>query len=219
MRKDLVVQKVQALGGARRRREAHRTAVAVGVRRMVHARHERSELVALHGLARRQRQRAERAPVKAAEEGDDVRPARGVAGELDARLDRFGARVAEKRPPTAVAVERRQPGDLLSQPHLRLVVEIRARHVDELAGLLRDGADDVGVGVAGGVDGDAGGAVQKEIAVHILDRRPPRALDDERVATRIGRRYGTAVALDERSGLGTRERGFDFRDAHTQLRS
>ena len=66
-------------------------------------------------------------------------------------------------------VDRRDRGQLLGQPHLRLVVEVGARHVQELLRLLGDGADDVGVRVAGGVDGDAGRAVEEDVAVHVLD--------------------------------------------------
>ena len=58
--------------------------------------------VALDGLARRQRQRAQRAAVEAAEERDDVRAARRVARQLDARFDGFGAGVAEERPHAAL---------------------------------------------------------------------------------------------------------------------
>jgi len=48
------------------------------------------------------------------------------------------------------------------------VIEIR-RDVQELLGLLLDGLDHFRVGVAGGVDGDAGHEVEKTVAVHIPD--------------------------------------------------
>ena len=37
------------------------------------------------------------------------------------------------------AAQRRDRGHLLGEPHLRLVIEIRTRHVQELARLLDDG--------------------------------------------------------------------------------
>ena len=90
-----------------------------------------------------------------------------VARQLDARFDRFGAGVAEER--SHAAVDRRDRRELLGQPHLRLVVEVGARHVQELLRLLGDRRDDVGMRVAGGVDGDAGGAVEEHVAVDVLD--------------------------------------------------
>ena len=65
-----------------------------------------------------------------------------VPRQLDARLDRFGAGVAEER--SHAAVDRRDRRELLREPHLRLVVEVGARHVQELLRLLGDRADDSG---------------------------------------------------------------------------
>ena len=53
------------------------------------------------------------------------------------------------------AANRHDGRELLGKPHLHVVIEIGARHVQEPAGLLRDRLDDVGMGVARGVDGDA----------------------------------------------------------------
>ena len=66
-------------------------------------------------------------------------------------------------------VDRRDRRQLLGEPHLRLVVEVGARHVQELLRLLGDRRDDVGMRVAGGVDRDAGGAVEEDVAVDVLD--------------------------------------------------
>ena len=104
--------------------------------------------------------------------------------------DRFGA------------AERRDRVDLLAEPHLRLVVEVRARHVQELLRLIDDGGDDVGMRVAGGVDGDAGGAVEEHVAVDVLDGGAVAARHDERIAARVRRRDDLAVALDDGLGFG-----------------
>src|SRR5436190_24160415 len=97
MDEQFVLDEVEALGAARFWLETERTAIAIGVRRVKHARHERTEAAALHGLACGQRQRAHRAAVKAAEKGDEVLPSGGIPRQLEACFDRFGAGVAEKR--------------------------------------------------------------------------------------------------------------------------
>ena len=103
---------------------------------------------------------------------------------------------------------------LFGQPDLRLVVEVRPRHVDELLRLLGDGLDDLGVADAGRVDGDAGRAVEKAIAVDVLDDRALAAGDDERIVARVGRRHEFLVAFDDRPGLRARKRRVDFRGLH-----
>ena len=85
--------------------------------------------------------------MKASEEGDDVLPSRRIARELEARLDRLGAGVAEKR--SDAALDRRDGRELLRQPHLRLVVEVGPRHVQELLRLIGDRFHDRGMRVAG----------------------------------------------------------------------
>ena len=65
-------------------------------------------------------------------------------------------------------------GHLLRQPHLRLVVEVGARHVQELLRLLDDRLHHVGMRVPGGVDGDAGGAVEEHGCRRRLRRRRRR---------------------------------------------
>ena len=47
--------------------------------------------------------------------------------------------------------------------------------MDQVVGLLLDGADDAGMGVAGRVDRDAGSEVEEQVAVDVLDgEAPPR---------------------------------------------
>ena len=137
----------------------------------------------------------ERSAVERAEERDDALPLREVARQLDRRLGRLGSGVGEERP--HVAVDRRDRRQLFREPHLRLVVEVRPRHVDELLRLIGDRLDDVRMRHAGRVDRDAGGAVEEAIAVDVLDDGPFAAGDDERVVARVGRRHEPGVALDD----------------------
>ena len=116
-----------------------------------------------------------------------------------------------------VAAERRDRVELLAEPHLRLVVEVRARHVQELLRLIDDGGDDVGMRVAGRVDGDAGGAIEEQVAVDVLDDRAGAARHHERIAARVRRRHDLAVALDDGLGLGPGQRGLDQRRVHTLI--
>ena len=173
----------------------HRTAVAVGIRRVIRAGHERPEALALRHLAGGQRERPHRAAVKRAEERDDVVPLRVVLRQLERRLVRLGARVAEERP--VRTRHRRNRRQLLAEPHLRLVVEVGARHVQELLRLVDDRLHDVGMRVAGGGHGNAGRAVEEDVAVHVLDDRALAARDDERIVARVRRRDDLRVALDD----------------------
>ena len=104
---ELVLDVVEALRRARLRRRAERAAIAVRVRRVIDARHHRAEAAPLDRLARRQRQRAhacgrETPPRNAMM---FVPPGR-VARQLEARLDRLGAGVAEER--SHAALDRRR---------------------------------------------------------------------------------------------------------------
>ncbi len=85
------------------------------------------------------------------------------------------------------------------------VVEIAATDVDEIRGLGLDGGDDLGMAVAGGADGDAGGEVEEAIAIDVFDDAAEGALDDEGVLA--GVRGGTEafIAIDELAGAGAGE--------------
>jgi hypothetical protein len=58
--------------------------------------------------------------------------------------------------------------------------------VQEAPRLRIDRREHVGVAMAGGRDRDAGRAIEKGVAVHVLDNRARGALDDERVAACVG---------------------------------
>ena len=71
---------------------------------------------------------------------------------------------------------------------LRLVVEVGARLVQELLGLVDDGRHDVGMGMPGRVDRDARGAVEEPVAVDVLDDGTRATRHHERIRARVGRR-------------------------------
>ena len=104
--------------------------------------------------------------------------------------------------------------EFLGEPDLRLVVEVRPRHVDELLRLLGDRLDDIRVRHAGRVDRDAGGAIEEAIAVDVLDDRPFASRNDERIVARVGRRDELRVLVDDRLGLGARQGGLDVGCVH-----
>ena len=70
--------------------------------------------------------------------------------------------------------------------------------MQELLRLIDDRGDDVGMRMTGGIDGDAGGAVEKDVAVDVLDGAPTAARHDERIRARIRRRHDRGVAIDQR---------------------
>ena len=113
--------------------------------------------------------------MESAVEGDDLVAARVIARQLDGRLDRFRAGVAE-----VDALRRLAPGAMAAsfsrQLHHIGIIKIRAGHVDQLGGLLLNRRDDFGMAMAGGDDGDARGEIQEDVAVHVFDQRAAAAL-------------------------------------------
>ena len=69
--------------------------------------------------------------------------------------------------------------------------------------LVDDRGDHLRVGVPGGVDGDAGGAIEEPVAVHVLDDGALAAGHDEGIVARVRRRHDVRVALDDGLRLGT----------------
>src|SRR5215469_9796684 len=116
-----------------------RAAIRIGVRCVENTAEQRAEVLALNGLACRQRQGTESPPMKAAVEGDELISPRMIAGEFHPRLERFGTGISEVNPLRSFA--RRNGGELLGQVDHAFVVKVRARHVDEVASLLPNGGD------------------------------------------------------------------------------
>jgi hypothetical protein len=57
--------------------------------------------------------------------------------------------------------------------------------VQQLGRLILDGGDDLRMTVSGRGHGDAGGEVEEEVAVHVLDDGAAAALRDERIDARV----------------------------------
>ena len=151
-------------------------------------------------LGRRQRDRTVRPAVERAEERDDVRPLRRVAGELDRGLDDLRPAVAEVDAGLATG-DRRDLGQASADLGVDRQVEVGRREVDQLGRLLLDRGHDLRMRVAGRVDRDAGGEVEEEVAVDVLDRQAFTADGDDRVGPRQARRRPRLVEGDVGSGL------------------
>ena len=178
--------------------------------RVEDARQQRPEARVVLRLRGGQGDRAIRPPVECPQERDDVRPLRGEPGELDRRLDDLGARVAEvdARAPR----DRRDPGELAAHLRVDRQVEVRRAEVDQLRGLLLDRRDDLRVRVAGRVDRDAGGEVEEQVAVDVLDRQAVTADRHDRIGPRQAGRRPRLVERDVRPRLRAGELRDDVRD-------
>src|SRR5882724_4144307 len=73
--------------------------------------------------------------------------------------------------------------------------------------------------VTGAAHRDAGGKIQKAVAVHVPNLRPLAVRHDEGIVPRIGRRDDERIAREQLSRLGTRQIGFDVRLLHVQSNS
>jgi hypothetical protein len=181
------------------------------------ARHGRIEAFLLRVLARGERERAHRSAVEAAEKADVARAPGDVARELDRAFDRFRAALAEEVHHRLA--HRVQRVELLRQRDLALVPVV-ARDVQELVGRFLDRVDHDGMTVTGRAHRDAGGEVEKAIAVDVPHFRTLAVGHDEWIVARIGRRDDLRVAPDHRFGLRSRQRGADvhgFHGSHSTL--
>ena len=151
-------------------------------------------------LARR-RDRRERTAVEAVAHRDHLVAAavRGtpLAGELDRRLVRLGARVAEEH----LAAETGDLDQLLRELHLRLVHE-EVRAVREHRGLVLNRLDDALRAVADVVAADAAREIIVLLAVGVVDARPLGLGDDD--ARRIRRHQILLVLFNDLSALAHR---------------
>src|SRR5581483_9176292 len=146
----------------------------------------------------------ERAAVEGALEGDDAPALRVAVGEmvtprqLDGALAGLGARVAEE-----YLVGERRLAQPFRQPLLAGdAVEVGA--VPQLLGLADEGGDQLGMGMAQRVDGDAAGEIEVALARGGDEPRPLAALEHD-VLARIGGHDGRRGAGRRlgRLGLGT----------------
>ncbi len=95
-------------------------------------------------------------------EGDRHRPFGRLLGEFDGILDRFGTRVDEQH---VIEISGHDLEDLVGGIDDRVVEEHVGLRMDELVHLRLGRGDDLGMGMAGADDGDAGGHVQPLVAV------------------------------------------------------
>lgn len=142
--------------------------------------HEGLEVGAVLGLSG-EGEGADGAAVEGIVEGDDLEfigrdgAAMGLA-HLESAFGGFGARVAEKNTLHAGCF-----GDLLGEGAL-VAMEVEVRGVDEESGLFADHFGDAGMGVAEGIDTDAGDEVEIAFAVEIIEIDAFAAVEDQRVA-------------------------------------
>jgi hypothetical protein len=141
--------------------------------------------------------------VEGAGEGDQLVPAGGVTGQLQAGLDRLGAGVGEEH--LLTAADGREGYEPLGQPDLDVVVEVGAGHVDEVGRLALDGLDDLRVAVAGGRHGDAGRQVEEGDPVRVPHAAAAAAGHDEGVATGVGRAHHPLVPRHDGRRLRARQ--------------
>ena len=83
-----------------------------------------------------------------------------------------------------------------------LVIEIRARHVNQFAGLLLYGGDHMRMAMSRGSHGDAGREIEELVAVDIGHNDAAPALRHQRIGTGIRRRNIFLVALEHALALG-----------------
>ncbi len=126
---------------------------------MEHAGKQRAEIFALHGAAGSKRKRAHGAAVEAAVERDQFVALGVVTRELNGGFGTFGAGVAEVNALGFLA--RRDRRETLREFDEVRIVEVRAGHVNQFAGLLLNRFDDVGMAMAGGTDSDAAAKSRK----------------------------------------------------------
>ncbi len=130
--------------------------------------------------------------------------ARVVAGQFQRALDGLCAGVAVK--------EAMRPGhgrdgrELFGEIGQGFVVEVGAGDMDEFGGLLLNCGDDFRMAVAGGGDGDAGGEIEKLVAVNVFNAETAAALRDQGIRAGITGRNQPVVGGNRGTGLGSGHR-------------
>ena len=133
--------------------------------------------------------------MKAAVEGDDGRPPRVGARELDRVLHSLGARVEEGRP--LLAADRYELEQALGQRDVVLVRDDREVGVRETLDLLLRRLDDARVRVADVQAADAAREVDERVAVDVGDRRAVRLLDHDREIDRERLRDDAGLTVED----------------------
>src|SRR5690349_1953677 len=84
--------------------------------------------------------------------------------------------------------------------------------MDQLGGLLLDRGDDLRVAVTGRVDRDAGGEIEEQVAVDVLDGKPVPADRHDRIRARQAGRRPRLIEFDVCTRLRPRQLRDDVRD-------
>ena len=128
-------------------RSAPGPAIYIRIADVGNSRHQGRETPPLLRFGCGQRECTHRAPVKRAEERDDVLPLGVIARQLQGTLDRLRSRVSIVN--TVRPFHRCDLRKALGQLHHALVIEVGARHMNQFARLLLDSGDHIGMAVAG----------------------------------------------------------------------
>ena len=148
-------------------------------------------------------------PWKAPKKAITFGPAGVVAGELERGLDGLGAGVGEEHPRLGCIGD--AGGQALADLGVGGQVEVARAVVEDVVDLGVDRGVDGRMGVAGGVDGDAGVEVEEAVAVDVLDHAAGAAPHDERVDAGQRRAGDALVALDDAAGERAGQLGEDPR--------
>ena len=160
---------------------------------------KRAKIFLLPDFAPRKRQGTQCPSMKGPEEGDHPLPFCFIPGKFKCSLHGLGAGICEKDP--LFKFPRRELGQLVSQFHLGFVIKVRPRHVEEFFGLFLNGADHLGMTMAGGSDGNACRKIKEDVAIRILHPNTAAAMGDKRIGT--GKRGGKefTILLDNLSSF------------------
>ena len=206
---DPVFDVARGVTGVLLRLGAGGTAIEVWIGNVHNSRNQRRKAASLLRLGAGQRERAHGASVEGSVEGDDVLAPGMVARQLERRFDGLGAGVAVMHPVrTRHGCNLRQPVGQFGE--LR-VVEVGARHMQQLARLLLHGCDYLGMTVSGGSNGDAGGKVEELVAIHVLDHNAASALGNQGAGAGVGGRDDAVVIGDHAPCNGAGKLGADTR--------
>src|SRR5437867_4149600 len=115
--------------------------------------------------------------MKAAEESDEFFASRRVHCQLQRSFDSFRAAVGKMR--LRRSRNRNNFIEFLGQLRHLPIVEISSAHMNQLRGLFLNRGDDFGMTVSGRTHGDAGVAIEKKIAVNVLDPDARGAFGDK----------------------------------------
>ena len=188
---------------------AERVAIDVRIRHVNHVEHLALETDPLRDPGRSERKRSQRASMKAAKERDEFLASGCVHRQFQSGLDSFSAAVRKVR--ARRTSHRHNLVQLLGQLRHLAIVVIGAAHVNQLRGLILNCLHDFGMAVTGGTDGDAGVAVEKDIAIDVCypDSLGPIGNQLERRAW-VRWRNKLRVSFYDRSAFRSWQRGFDF---------